>query len=118
MNRRVKDAADTTAGAATAVDTQAALREARCSRSWNWTAPFSVGNGVDSQLAISHVTAIERDTATKLAAVIEDLLEESLSLSNRKPAVTSLLVEQADTWITDVIDLDTGDVLSRGEGLA
>jgi hypothetical protein len=127
--RQVSNATNTTGRTATAVDTQAALGylqfvgagalcEARWSWSWSWTALFSVGDGVDSQLAIFHVPAIEWDAATKRAAVIEDLLEERLGLSNRKCAAPSLLVEQADAWITEVIDFDTGDVLSLGKGLA
>ncbi|KAM0338383.1 hypothetical protein ACHAPU_011338 [Fusarium lateritium] len=125
--RQVSDAADTTGRTSTAVNAQTtlgylqfigadALREARWS--WSWTALFGIGNGVDSQLAILHVPAIEGNAAAKLAAVIEDLLEEYLGLSNRKRPASSLLVEQTDAWFADVVDFDTGDMLSLGKGLA
>lgn len=125
--RQVSDAANTTGRTSTAVNSQAALGylhfvgadalgEARWSCSW--TALFGIGNSVDSQLAILHVPAIEGNAAAKLAAVVEDLLEERLGLSNRKRAASSLLVEQADARFTDVVDFDTGDMLSLGKGLA
>jgi hypothetical protein len=124
--RQVSDAANTTGRTSSAVNAQAALgylqfigagalREARWS--WSWTALFGIGNGVDSQLAILHVPAIEGNAAAKLAAVVEDLMEERLGLGNRKRAASSLLVEQTDAWFADVVDFDTGDMLSLGKGL-
>ncbi|KAI6762434.1 hypothetical protein HG530_008414 [Fusarium avenaceum] len=65
------------------------------------------------QISIRQVS----DTANT-TAVIEDLLEERLGLSNGKRAASSLLIEQADAWFTNIVDFDTGDVLSLGKGFA
>jgi hypothetical protein len=127
--RQVSDAANTTGRTSTAVNSQAALgylqfvgadalREARWGWSWSSTALFGIGNGVDRQLAMFNVPAIEGNAAAKLAAVVKDLLEERLGLSNGKGAASSLLVEQTDAWFTDVVDFGTGDMLSLGKGLA
>lgn len=143
--RCVSDTSNSTSGATTAVDTKASDKEIVAallvgyrtfrriafgrvclfaaflvdSRALTRIAAGRVYDDVDSQLTVSNVVArVSRDATAKLAAMIDDLLKERLSLGKGKAAVSNVLIERTNGWVAaDVVDVNAANMLAVPEGL-
>jgi hypothetical protein len=121
----VCDTANSTTRATAAVNTQALDKELvaallKACRALRCIASGRVDNGVDSQLAVGNIVAwVCWDAAAKLAAMVDDLLKERLSLGKREVAVSNVLIKRANGWVVaNVVDVNAGDMLSVAKGLA
>lgn len=143
--RCMSDTSNSTGGATTAVDTETSNKEivaallVGCrafrrlafgrvclvaaflvdSRALRCIAAGRVYDDVDSQLTVSNVVArVSRDATAKLAAVVDDLLKERLSLGKRKAAVSNVLIERTNSRVVaNVVDVNAANVLAIPEGL-
>lgn len=122
--RCVSDTSNSTSGATTAVDTKASDKEIVAallvdSRALTCIAASRVDDDVDSQLTVSNVVArVSWDATAKLAAMVDDLLKERLSLGKRKAAVSDVLIERTNGWVVaNVVDVYAANVLAISESL-